>query len=214
MTSMFQSTTDVFFFFFQAEDGIRDLTVTGVQTSSDLGRHAGCPHDLDRPPTLAAESRALDRRRREDCAISAGIHDERERDAVEPCCHGDRRAGAGPEHRGLRPARWRGTRLRGAQGLRGGAMGRRDRVEVGGVVHRPLAVSPPVELGSCRRGDEADGKRGGPESQRSEEHTSELQSLAYLVCRLLLEKKKKKERKTILLHTYRANHSRRGVCHD
>src|SRR2546425_12499379 len=28
--------------------------------------------------------------------------------------------------------------------------------------------------------------------QRSEEHTSELQSLAYLVCRLLLEKKKNK----------------------
>src|SRR3989441_3934071 len=31
------------------------------------------------------------------------------------------------------------------------------------------------------------GKRG---AVRSEEHTSELQSLAYLVCRLLLEKKK------------------------
>ena len=31
-----------------------------------------------------------------------------------------------------------------------------------------------------------------PGSVRSEEHTSELQSLAYLVCRLLLEKKKKK----------------------
>src|SRR3989441_11040655 len=29
--------------------------------------------------------------------------------------------------------------------------------------------------------------------QRSEEHTSELQSLAYLVCRLLLEKKKKEQ---------------------
>src|SRR2546425_3906544 len=29
------------------------------------------------------------------------------------------------------------------------------------------------------------------QSRRSEEHTSELQSLAYLVCRLLLEKKKK-----------------------
>src|SRR2546425_5583862 len=29
---------------------------------------------------------------------------------------------------------------------------------------------------------------------RSEEHTSELQSLAYLVCRLLLEKKKKKNK--------------------
>src|SRR5687767_15657938 len=32
--------------------------------------------------------------------------------------------------------------------------------------------------------------------QRSEEHTSELQSLAYLVCRLLLEKKKKKKTHT------------------
>src|SRR2546425_4150393 len=32
-------------------------------------------------------------------------------------------------------------------------------------------------------------------NQRSEEHTSELQSLAYLVCRLLLEKKKKKKNK-------------------
>src|SRR2546425_9043279 len=30
-----------------------------------------------------------------------------------------------------------------------------------------------------------------PRENRSEEHTSELQSLAYLVCRLLLEKKKK-----------------------
>src|SRR5205823_14556751 len=30
---------------------------------------------------------------------------------------------------------------------------------------------------------------------RSEEHTSELQSLAYLVCRLLLEKKKKQRTK-------------------
>src|SRR2546425_9430220 len=31
-----------------------------------------------------------------------------------------------------------------------------------------------------------------PTKARSEEHTSELQSLAYLVCRLLLEKKKNK----------------------
>src|SRR2546425_9089478 len=33
--------------------------------------------------------------------------------------------------------------------------------------------------------------RGRAPAHRSEEHTSELQSLAYLVCRLLLEKKKK-----------------------
>src|SRR5262245_64248186 len=38
---------------------------------------------------------------------------------------------------------------------------------------------------------------------RSEEHTSELQSLRHLVCRLLLEKKKKKTQidKTHQLHT-------------
>src|SRR3712207_9472504 len=36
-----------------------------------------------------------------------------------------------------------------------------------------------------------DGKRAISGSSRSEEHTSELQSRQYLVCRLLLEKKKK-----------------------
>src|SRR3989441_8058628 len=45
-------------------------------------------------------------------------------------------------------------------------------------VSRPPAV---VENTTC------------PDATRSEEHTSELQSLAYLVCRLLLEKKKKKK---------------------
>src|SRR5258706_9631150 len=35
------------------------------------------------------------------------------------------------------------------------------------------------------------------DTTRSEEHTSELQSLTNLVCRLLLEKKKKKKNKTI-----------------
>src|SRR5262245_63047749 len=37
------------------------------------------------------------------------------------------------------------------------------------------------------------GEMGHCKSPRSEEHTSELQSLRHLVCRLLLEKKKKKE---------------------
>src|SRR5262245_63029706 len=36
------------------------------------------------------------------------------------------------------------------------------------------------------------GREVGTETTRSEEHTSELQSLRHLVCRLLLEKKKKK----------------------
>src|SRR5947209_19543708 len=34
----------------------------------------------------------------------------------------------------------------------------------------------------------------GAEDRRSEEHTSELQSRQYLVCRLLLEKKKRREK--------------------
>src|SRR2546425_4247015 len=43
---------------------------------------------------------------------------------------------------------------------------------------------------------------------RSEEHTSELQSLAYLVCRLLLEKKKKVKDTP---HTYHATPARHTV---
>src|SRR5687767_15379091 len=46
--------------------------------------------------------------------------------------------------------------------------------------------------GCARRGASLSGGAALPvRVARSEEHTSELQSLAYLVCRLLLEKKKK-----------------------
>src|SRR2546425_7281831 len=58
----------------------------------------------------------------------------------------------------------------------------------------PHRLRSPVELSitsdamrAARCAEESD-ERG-----RSEEHTSELQSLAYLVCRLLLEKKKNHE---------------------
>src|SRR2546425_5673818 len=47
--------------------------------------------------------------------------------------------------------------------------------------------------------DELSGIQDGFE-RRSEEHTSELQSLAYLVCRLLLEKKKKNSKSTTTAH--------------
>src|SRR3989441_9787178 len=43
-------------------------------------------------------------------------------------------------------------------------------------------------------------------TDRSEEHTSELQSLAYLVCRLLLEKKKKKKNTTLQIRTRTQEH--------
>src|SRR5438093_6804469 len=42
----------------------------------------------------------------------------------------------------------------------------------------------------------AGGRRQSSSNCRSEEHTSELQSLTNLVCRLLLEKKKKYKHKT------------------
>src|SRR3712207_7423387 len=41
---------------------------------------------------------------------------------------------------------------------------------------------------------------------RSEEHTSELQSRQYLVCRLLLEKKKKKNYSHTILQEYHTQH--------
>src|SRR6266545_4793387 len=55
---------------------------------------------------------------------------------------------------------------------------------------RTGAGSTPGPSGSSR-GRSRTATRPGPATRRSEEHTSELQSLAYLVCRLLLEKKKK-----------------------
>src|SRR2546425_2733961 len=61
----------------------------------------------------------------------------------------------------------------------------RSRVRERGIARREVgherALAAPPQLGEDRR----------EPRPRSEEHTSELQSLAYLVCRLLLEKKKK-----------------------
>src|SRR3712207_7897478 len=51
---------------------------------------------------------------------------------------------------------------------------------------RPALPVVPAEPAAGRVPDDADERR----ALRSEEHTSELQSRQYLVCRLLLEKKK------------------------
>src|SRR5205814_8098613 len=68
-----------------------------------------------------------------------------------------------------------------------------------GAVHRP--PSPRVRSRGCSRNRRSAARpscsalRAGSSRapSRSEEHTSELQSLRHLVCRLLLEKKKKKK---------------------
>src|SRR5258707_11385714 len=64
----------------------------------------------------------------------------------------------------------------------------RPREMVGGQFRTPL-VEPELLAGNLR----------------SEEHTSELQSRQYLVCRLLLEKKKKIMYLTPLINSARAN---------
>src|SRR2546425_6231763 len=60
-----------------------------------------------------------------------------------------------------------------------------------GIIHNP---NRPSGKGNARGAPlptpSGERKRSISRGKRSEEHTSELQSLAYLVCRLLLEKKK------------------------
>src|SRR3712207_7094510 len=58
---------------------------------------------------------------------------------------------------------------------------------------RARAFQAERRQGARSRARTDDGLRGR-RSRRSEEHTSELQSRQYLVCRLLLEKKKKSVR--------------------
>src|SRR2546429_8359813 len=70
-------------------------------------------------------------------------------------------------------------------------------------LHDALPISPvrrrrsgPAPAASVRRCHSLRRRRSGTRrSPRSEEHTSELQSRLHLVCRLLLEKKKKKRNK-------------------
>src|SRR2546425_6468663 len=72
-------------------------------------------------------------------------------------------------------------------------------------LHDALPIYPRPALGQRRRSAQSGlperpaFPRQGAEAvrARSEEHTSELQSLAYLVCRLLLEKKKKNNNTSI-----------------
>src|SRR2546425_6121089 len=62
--------------------------------------------------------------------------------------------------------------------------------------HAPAEEQDAGERDEVRRHEHQGAGREpqGRAVRRSEEHTSELQSLAYLVCRLLLEKKKKHRR--------------------
>src|SRR2546427_8825771 len=63
--------------------------------------------------------------------------------------------------------------------------------------------APPLRtIPSWRRPRTPRPRPSSPSGRRSEEHTSELQSQSNLVCRLLLEKKKKYHRLDYLIITY------------
>src|SRR3712207_7883137 len=78
---------------------------------------------------------------------------------------------------------FRSPALRGEGGRREVLRGVREAV--------PRQGRLPELPGRPRRRDEILPRVRGEDRPRSEEHTSELQSRQYLVCRLLLEKKKK-----------------------
>src|SRR2546425_351332 len=238
---------ECFFFFFQAEDGILDKLVTGVQTCALPIRAVARVPPV--PRAAGAHGRHDDREQR---ARQRHDSDDRAGRAARP---GDgvlrvRLRGAGAARRlpGGRPRRAdrdapRGGAGRGVDRARRRARGvARAGVAAHAVGVAALAPCTPRPASTPRRASRTKSTRSGPRTRngsgpkpakpstgtsigiacstaraprftagfraawstlattrsigtsRSEEHTSELQSLAYLVCRLLLEKKKKKTR--------------------
>src|SRR2546425_7001584 len=78
-------------------------------------------------------------------------------------------------------------------GFMGGSMGSAVGEKVTRAIERALDERIPLVIICCSGGARMQEGALSLMQMRSEEHTSELQSLAYLVCRLLLEKKKKKK---------------------
>src|SRR6266511_1805844 len=74
----------------------------------------------------------------------------------------------------------------------------RHRSRDAGVVHRDLGHDDGGDDAAVGRADGARGVEHPPWGRRSEEHTSELRSRENLVCRLLLEKKKKTTKPAVL----------------
>src|SRR2546430_3172663 len=65
-----------------------------------------------------------------------------------------------------------------------------ERLQASYAAHEIVLLDPEERFAYTPAGDEVE--RPEPADRRSEEHTSELQSQSNLVCRLLLEKKKKR----------------------
>src|SRR2546430_11156383 len=157
-----------FFFFFQAEDGIRDLTVTGVQTCAlpISGHMAGVwarsddTRGVHKAPANEVIRGAIDL----ELLITKGEHDQLNPEGIN--C--------------IRAFPGRGIRVWGARTLSSDPAWRYlnvrrlfNFIEESILEGTHWVVFEPNDM-----------------ALRSEEHTSELQSQSNLVCRLLLEKKK------------------------
>src|SRR2546422_628125 len=156
------------FFFFQAEDGIRDVAVTGVQTCAlpILGDPDAIRREADDAGVTLEEITLANPR--------ASVHLET---FAQELWERRRRKGIT-----LREARnWVVDPL--YHGLLMLRAGQTDAVVVGVDMYYPDAMRPALEVIGAEPG------RRHVSGIRSEEHTSELQSRLHLVCRLLLEKK-------------------------
>src|SRR5207249_8831715 len=104
-----------FFFFFQAEDGIRDRNVTGVQT---------CALPICECESAACSPVVEDRRQ-------IRIHDRASRFAFDPEDRGPRtRTAAAPGHYGRRPPRSEERRVGKERRSRGGREEEKEQAEV------------------------------------------------------------------------------------
>src|SRR5256886_3893635 len=176
----------VLLFFFQAEDGIRDLTVTGVQTCAlPISPVA----EGERAIVVAAAGP-------ESHALGVKAH-QRQEHHVQPA-----RAEALPRLRLGDPqaiALERAAHLDELHGARGAPPVDARQVDAAAAAARQRDERRGIELFGERRIDGDAPARAQVHlavdvaryAERSEEHTSELQSQSNLVCRLLLEKKKK-----------------------
>src|SRR5256885_7883003 len=180
------------FFFFQAEDGIRDYKVTGVQTCAlpicESGGLGGvCGHGaIRRSAAIAVVGKSACRQRggapyygraQRAAMVQAGMSKSFTHDRASVEC--DPETVVGVEQRGFNAWPAQRTVLCGDWLLRA-AQGHTKRA------NSANAQQPGARLDALLPQIEAFYERQG----RSEEHTSELQSPCNLVCRLLLEKKK------------------------
>src|SRR5438105_6819527 len=85
------------------------------------------------------------------------------------------------------------------------------RSHVGGAAFRRARVDPCSDRRDLRVGERRIVLESG--EARSEEHTSELQSRVDLVCRLLLEKKKKNNKSYITITNRESNTMQQSVVH-